>query len=303
VEERFKGDAGQRLLVEALQAQKIVAGNLDLAKELVGLVQLMHIKAGDTIIHQDAYDNDLYFIIAGRFRIIIKGRVTGHRGINDHVGEMAAIEPTQARSATIVADEDSVICRLSEPQLADLGKRYPDIWRNLAKELARRLAQRNALVSPVRDAIRVFIMSSAEVLDIAEQIQSNLQYANFLVEIWTNGVFKASNYPIESLEKAVDDSDFAIAIATPDDLLKARGETKPVPRDNVTFELGLFIGRLGRKRSFLVEPRGEKVKLPTDLSGLTTIGFRYGPAKDLPSLLGPVCTEIKNIINELGPRD
>jgi len=189
MEERFKGEAGQRLLVEALQAQKMVAGNLDLAKELADLAQPMHIKAGDTIILQDAYDNDIYFIIIGKFRVVINGRVTGHRGINDQVGEMAAIEPTQARSATIVADEDSVVCRLSEPQLAELAKRYPDIWRYLAKELSRRLAERNKLVRPVRDAIRVFIVSSAEALNIAEQIQNNLRYANFLVEIWTNGVF------------------------------------------------------------------------------------------------------------------
>jgi len=189
VEERFKGDDGQRLLVEALQAQKMVAGNSALAEELVSLVQLTTVKAGDTIIHQDAYDNDLFFIVFGRFRIVIKGRVTGHRGINDHVGEMAAIEPTQARSTTVVADEDSLVCKLSQPQLTDLGKRYPDIWRNLAKELARRLAQRNSLVSPARNTIRVFIISSAEALDIAEQIQSNLRYADFLVEIWTNGGF------------------------------------------------------------------------------------------------------------------
>ncbi len=281
----------------------MVAGNLDLAKELADLVQPIHIKAGDTIILQDAYGNDIYFIIIGKFRVVINGRVTGHRGINDQVGEMAAIEPTQARSATIVADEDSVVCRLSEPQLAELAKRYPDIWRYLAKELSRRLAERNNLVRPVRDAIRVFIVSSAEALNIAEQIQNNLRYANFLVEIWTNGVFKASNYPLESLEKAVEDSDFAIAIATPDDLLEVRGETKPAPRDNVIFELGLFIGHLGRERSFLLEPRGEGVKLPTDFSGLTTIDYRYGPLKELPSLLGPACTTIKNTINELGPRN
>lgn len=60
MEERFKGDDGQRLLVEALQAQKMVAGNSALAEELASLVQLTTVKAGDTIIHQDAYDNDLF---------------------------------------------------------------------------------------------------------------------------------------------------------------------------------------------------------------------------------------------------
>ncbi|MEX3901302.1 MULTISPECIES: TIR domain-containing protein [Paraburkholderia] len=38
------------------------------------------------------------------------------------------------------------------------------------------------------------------------------------------------------------------------------------PRDNVVFELGLSMGRLGRKRGILMEPRGEGVKLPSDMA-------------------------------------
>jgi predicted nucleotide-binding protein len=43
----------------------------------------------------------------------------------------------------------------------------------------------------------------------------------------------------------VDASDFAIAIAQPDDVTKTRGKRKNTPRDNVIFELGFFMGRLG----------------------------------------------------------
>jgi len=145
-------------------------------------------------------------------------------------------------------------------------------------------------------------MSSTEALDIAREVQSNFAHDSFSVVIWTDGVFKASSYAIESLEKAVDDADFAIAIAQPDDLTNTRGQAKPVPRDNVIFELGFFIGRLGRKRTLLLEPRGEEVKLPTDLSGLMTISYRYGDPKDLPSLLGPACNRVRKIISDLGPR-
>ena len=49
---------------------------------------------------------------------------------------------------------------------------------------------------------------------------------------------------MESLERELDQSDFAIAIAQPDDLTESRGEAKPTPRDNVIFELGFFMGRL-----------------------------------------------------------
>ena len=146
-------------------------------------------------------------------------------------------------------------------------------------------------------------MSSTEALDIAREIQSNFVHDSFSVVIWTDGVFKASSYAIESLERAVDASDFAIVIAQPDDLTNIRGEARPVPRDNIIFELGFFIGCLGRKRTLLLEPRDKEVKLPTDLSGLMTIGYRYGEPKDLPTLLSPACDQIRMIINDLGPRN
>jgi CRP/FNR family cyclic AMP-dependent transcriptional regulator len=83
----------------------------------------------------------------------------------------------------------------------------------------------------------------------------------------------------------------------------SRNKTLPSPRDNVIFELGLFIGRIGSKRSFLVEPRGEEVKLPSDLFGITTVPYRYTGPENLVSALGPACTCIRNIIKELGPNN
>ena len=302
MKERFQGETGRRILVEALKTQKIVAGNVVLAEELASLGEVIDVSIGETIIHQGAFDNDLFLILVGSFSIVVNGRTVAQRIINDHIGEMAAIEPSQARSATVIANENAVVCKLSEPQLAKIGQRHGDIWRYLARELVRRLAQRNTLVKPTRENIRVFLISSTEALDIAREVQNHFARDHFSTVIWTDGVFKASSYAIESLEKAVDDSDFAIAIAHPDDLTKMRGEAAFVPRDNVIFELGMFIGRLGRTRTFLLEPRDEQVKLPSDLSGLITISYRPGKLEDVPALLGPACNQIRKIINERGPR-
>jgi predicted nucleotide-binding protein len=299
--ERFQTETGHLHLIEALKAQKIVAGDQYLADRIAEIGNLMEISPGTAIIEQGAEDSDVFLVIAGAFDILVNGRKVNRRFSNDHIGEMAAIQPTQRRSATCLATEKSVVCKLSEPQLTDLGRQFPEVWRFIAKELARRLEQRNAHVTATHAKIRIFIISSAEGLEIARTIQNAFEH-DFTVVVWTDGVFRASWYPIESLERELDSSDFAIAVAQPDDVTTSRGNASAVPRDNVIFELGMFIGRIGRHRSFLVEPRGEEIRLPTDLSGITALSYRYDPS-ELAASLGPACNRIRAIIKELGPNN
>ncbi|MGB9028161.1 MAG: TIR domain-containing protein, partial [Rhodomicrobium sp.] len=77
----------------------------------------------------------------------------------------------------------------------------------------------------------------------------------------------------------------------------------PSPRDNVIFELGLFMGRLGRSRAILMEPREEKVKLPSDLSGITTISYRFEKGGDAAALMAPACNALRDHIIALGPNN
>ena len=69
------------------------------------------------------------------------------------------------------------------------------------------------------------------------------------------------------------------------------------------FELGLFMGRLGRARAILMEPRDDKVKLPSDLVGVTTISYRFTPGPDGPALLGPACNALRDHIRTHGPNN
>lgn len=230
----------------------------------------------------------------------VNGKKVAQRSAGDHVGEMAALLLFQLRSASIISVDGSVVGKLTEPQLVSLGKAYPDIWRWIAKELSRRLLQRNRLVAEAREKIRIFVISSVEALPIARAVENAFEYDDYNVTLWTRDVFKASRYPIESLEAELDVSDFAIAIVQPDDVTKIRGEDRAVPRDNVIFELGFFMGRLGRERAILMEPRGGEVSLPTDLSGITTIPYKYADGKGLAAAMGPACNRLRSLINELG---
>jgi CRP-like cAMP-binding protein len=160
--ERFQGETGHPHLIEAFKAQKIVAGDQALAERIVEIGTLIEVSSGTAIIEQGAEENDVFLIIAGAFDVLANGRRVNRRFSNDHIGEMAAIQPTQRRSATCLATEKSVVCKLTEPQLTDLGRRFPEVWRFIAKELARRLEQRNAHVTATHEKIRIFIISSAE---------------------------------------------------------------------------------------------------------------------------------------------
>jgi len=280
----------------------MIAGNRQLAEVIADSVELKAIRPGDLLIEQGGNDNDLYLILAGVVNIVVNGHIIASRRANDHVGEMAAIEPTQKRSASVVVAEEGVVARLTEADLAKYGSIYPEIYRSIAKELAQRLMQRNAFVNIVREKIRVFIISSIESLPVARIIQNAFAYDPFTTALWADGVFKVANYALQSLENEVDNCDFAIALAHADDLTQSRGENWPAPRDNVIFELGLFMGRLGKERAILMEPRDEGVKLPSDLAGITTIPYRYQKGNDAAAIMGPACNALRDHITHLGPR-
>tara|TARA_R110002049_G_scaffold180431_3_gene347455 strand:- start:3528 stop:4448 length:921 start_codon:yes stop_codon:yes gene_type:complete len=301
--DRFEGSGGERALREVVCSSKLVRGNAELASALISAGNIEEFDEGTKLIDQGGDDDDLFLIIAGTCDIEINGRRVARRGPSDHVGEMAAIEPSQQRSATVMASSQVVALRLTAPAFHELAHTYPSVYKEIARELARRLLQRNSLVGEFRDRVRIFIVSSVEALPIARAVQSAFEHDPFNVVIWTDGVFKVANYTLQSLEDELDKSDFAIAIAHADDLTSIRGADWPTPRDNVIFELGLFMGRIGRSRAILMEPREEKVKLPSDLAGVTTIAYRYEKGPDLASFIAPACNRLRDHINALGPHN
>lgn len=300
--DRFTGSAGRVSLIEVLLEQRLILGKEDLAIRFAEVGELVQIETDREFITQGDQDSDVYFIITGAVDVRVHDRTVAARGPQDHVGEMSALVPTATRSATVVATEPTLALKVSAQDFKAAADNHPSVWRHVTKQLVERLTQRNQHVRPSHEAALVFIICSTEALPVAREIQNQFQHDKFFVKIWTEGTFKASQYALDSLEEQLDESDFAIAIVTPDDLVESRGEEQGAPRDNVIFELGLFVGRLGRPRSFLVEPRGDEVRLPSDLKGITTIGYSTRSTQELASRLGPACNQMREIFNELGPK-
>jgi len=69
---------------------------------------------------------------------------------------------------------------------------------------------------------------------------------------------------------------FAIILGTADDLLTKRGTVEPAVRDNLILELGMFVGRLGRRHAVLLVPSSMSPTTPSDLAGLTFATYSSG---------------------------
>jgi len=147
---------------------------------------------------------------------------------------------------------------------------------------------------------QIFIGSSVEGLDVARKIKTEFEYDNFNATVWNQGIFTPSSTTIESLEDVLKNFDFAILVLTPDDTVISKHKTMPAIRDNVVFELGLFIGKLGRKKVFIVHPRNAGIKIPTDLCGINVETYdKYKYQQNPQSAIGAPCDNIRNAIEKI----
>jgi len=302
MQNRYEGDKGQRLALEQLRAQRIVEGDDGVAEALLGAGEVLFPEADETIIEESSSADELYFILTGGVEFSVKGRILGSRSAGRTVGELSAIHQGIPRSATIKARAHTVLLKVEAAAFNAIAADHPAIWRRLAADIAERLEERNATIRPCNERPKVFIICAVEALRVAQAIQFHFEHDEADFKIWSDQVFKASQYPIEALQEVLDESDFSIAIASPEDLVTVRNETATQPRDNVLVELGMSLGRLGRRRSMLLVPRKSEVKLPTDFKGLTPIQYDDGDLKDLSQLVGPACFQIRNVIEENGVR-
>jgi len=149
----------------------------------------------------------------------------------------------------------------------------------------------------------MFVGSSAESLSIAYAIQDNLDHT-IDVTVWDQGIFKPSNYNLESILDAARNSDFGAFVFSPDDIVVIRDQEKMAVRDNVIFELGIFIGSLGKSRSFIIIPRDEnKLDLPSDLLGIVPLTYSTTRTdNNIKAALGLACNQIREVATSLGAK-
>lgn len=147
----------------------------------------------------------------------------------------------------------------------------------------------------------LFIGSSVEALDVAYAIQENLEF-DCEPTVWSQGVFKPTSAALTDLFAFSGRVEFAAFVFTPDDILHMRGQAVPVARDNVIFELGLFVGALGPGRCFYVVPHEENLHFPSDLIGVEPLRYVADRNdRNLRAALGPASNKIRQAMRSIAP--
>ncbi len=121
---------------------------------------------------------------------------------------------------------------------------------------------------------KIFIGSARESLDVAREIQNQLQLSyDFEAVTWADEL-ELTQSLFSSLCMAAHRYDFGVFILTADDETFFRKRHVQATRANVIFELGMFLGSLGPERTFMVVPRGSSAPEPiTDLRGIMAASY------------------------------
>jgi hypothetical protein len=139
---------------------------------------------------------------------------------------------------------------------------------------------------------KLFVGSSSEGKGLAQELCTRVASHAIAIGWWDSPEFLNGYSSLDALLKATETYDFAAFLLTADDKRTSRRVAGRVPRDNVVFEYGLFLGRLRQGRVVAFVQDG--TKLPSDVAGIQMERFtmpgdeheRVATASQLAAIVG-----------------
>ena len=154
---------------------------------------------------------------------------------------------------------------------------------------------------------RVFVGSSSSpvVRKVVNEFVKQLRTTARVIPWWKSPEFRPMTSILSGLLSAVNTSvseyDFGLFILAADDIVLSKGKQSSTTRDNVLFELGLFLGAYGDERTFAVvqEAQGaKKVKIPSDFGGIIIPSFNPKNSRALRESVKEPAANIRRIITQ-----
>jgi len=129
------------------------------------------------------------------------------------------------------------------------------------------------------DKPRIFIGSSTPGYDSAQALKDHLSSSGDCY-LWKEpGIWEPNQSTFDNLIRMCGYFDFGVFVATADDLTLHNNAIVIEPRDNVILEMALFLGAMGRDKSFLLVEDG--IQLPSDFDSIYMPRFKKGDPQSL----------------------
>lgn len=138
---------------------------------------------------------------------------------------------------------------------------------------------------------KIFIGSSSSGLVAAKKAKNFLSPIADVVLWKENGVWEPNRSTFDNLLRMSNYFDFGVFVATSDDLTLTNDQLVIEPRDNVILEMALFLGAIGKDKSFLLVEEG--VKLPSDFNGIYMPRFERKSSDSIKSACNELITKIE----------
>ena len=156
--------------------------NDEILAALTPMLEWMEVAGGDTVVRQGGTDSDLYFIISGRLRAFggegaqrrfarsapsegPQRRFLSDMTRGETIGEVAFFTGA-VRTATVVAIRDSVLVRITRPNLEKLLVAYPQVTLNMARLVIARLNRANNARRNKRAPVNICLMPISAGVDV-----------------------------------------------------------------------------------------------------------------------------------------
>lgn len=108
--------------------------------ELARVVAEHRVGAGDVIVREGDFDDQMYFIVDGKVRVEKDGEHVTELGANDFFGEIAVFDG-ERRSASVIATGPVRLLRLDRQDLYEVMEEHPAIAVAICQTLSRRLRE------------------------------------------------------------------------------------------------------------------------------------------------------------------
>lgn len=144
----------------------------------------------------------------------------------------------------------------------------------------------------------IFIAASSAANEYATAVQRHLE-KDFNVRVWSDVRARYKFLP-QNIGNLPSQYDFGVFIFSDNDTLTKDNQQFPITRDNVLFEFGVFVGKLGYERCYILAPNLPNFHLPSDLDGFLFDSFiKPSNKNDIESAFRVPCGNIRQDINEL----